>query len=139
MADVRRVVVDPNVLISAAIAGGNPQRLVELAAVGAVRLVACPLLLEELRRVLARDRFLRWRTRGELDRFVADVRQLVELRADPTDIRASTRDPDDDYLVALAIEAEVDAVCSGDLDLQGVGDIIVLSPVELLREVLAGA
>jgi transposase InsO family protein len=33
-AEVQRVVVDPNVLISAAIAGGHPQRVVELAAAG---------------------------------------------------------------------------------------------------------
>ena len=69
-AGVWRVVVDPNVLVSAAIAAGNPQLVVELAAVGAIRVLACPLLLDELERVLSRDRFLRWRTREQLDRFL---------------------------------------------------------------------
>jgi hypothetical protein len=71
-----RVVADPNILVSAAIASGNPQRIVDLAALGAIQLVACPHLLNELEAVLARDRFLRWRTREQLDRFVADLRIL---------------------------------------------------------------
>lgn len=74
----------------------------DLASAGALRLVACPLLLDELDRVLARERFLRWRSRDQLDRFVADLRALADIVDDPTDVPSVTRDPDDDYLVALA-------------------------------------
>ena len=95
-----RVVVDPNVLISAAIARGNPHRVVDLAASGLVTIVASPLLMEELRMVLARDKFLRWRTREELDRFVADIEQLAELAPNPAKVPSACRDPHDDYLVA---------------------------------------
>lgn len=133
---MRRVVVDPNVLISAAIAGGHPQRVVDLAAAGTIRLLACPLLLDELESVLARDRFLHWRTREELDRFVADIRVLAEMLRDPREVPAVTRDPDDDYLVAFALEAAADVLCSGDLDLLDVSSVIVRSPAELVRESL---
>lgn len=133
---MHRVVVDPNVLISAAIARGNPHRVVDLAASGLVTIVASPLLIEELRTVLARDKFLRWRTREELDRFVADIEQLAEPAPDPIEAPAVCRDPHDDYLVALFHETDADALCSGDQDLHDVGDITVWTPVALVHEVL---
>lgn len=131
-----RVVVDPNVLISAAIAGGNPQRIVELASYGVLRLVACPLLLAELDAVLARDRFLRWRTREQLKRFAADVRVLADIAPDPSAVPAVTRDPNDDYLVALVHTTSADGLCSGDADLRGLEGITVWTPAELVRRVL---
>ncbi len=131
-----RVVVDPNVLVSAAIAGGNPFRVVELASGGLVGLVASPRLLDELRGVLARDKFLRWRTREQLDRFVADIEVLAEPAADPADVPSVCRDPNDDYLVALAVEADVDVLCSGDLDLRDVAGVVVQSPAQLVSSVL---
>jgi putative PIN family toxin of toxin-antitoxin system len=138
VAETRRVVVDPNVLVSAAIAGGNPQRLVELATIGALQFLACPLLLDELEAVLARDRFLRWRTREELNRFVADVRQLAEFHSDPAEVPATTRDPNDDYLVAFAVEVAADVLCSGDADLLAVTHVVVKAPAALVRETLEG-
>lgn len=136
---MRRVVVDPNVLVSAAIAGGNPQRILDLAASGAVRLIACPLLLDELETVLARDRFLRWRAREQLDRFVADIRALAEHVPDPLDVPAETRDPGDGYLVALARNSGVDVLCSGDTDFDEVTGIVVLTPAALVNEILEGS
>ena len=130
------MVVDPNVLVSAAIAGGNPFRVVELASGGLVGLVASPRLLDELRGVLARDKFLRWRTREQLDRFVADIEVLVEPAADPVDVPSVCRDPNDDYLLALAADAGADVLCSGDRDLRDVAGVIVQSPAELVKAVL---
>jgi predicted nucleic acid-binding protein len=98
MAERLRVVIDPNVLVSAAIADGAPRRVVELVAAGAVRMVTCPRLHDELEGVLARDRFLRWRTRDQLDRFVVDMAHRLP---DPTDVPAVSGDPNDDYLIAL--------------------------------------
>jgi predicted nucleic acid-binding protein len=45
---VLRVVVDPNVLVSAAIASGNPSRVVELASAGLITLVESPRPLDGL-------------------------------------------------------------------------------------------
>jgi uncharacterized protein len=130
-----RVVVDPNVLIPAAIAGGTPQRVVQLA-VGAIRLIACPRLARNLDDVLARDRFLRWRTREQLDRFAGDIRALAQREPDPAQIPRITRDPNDDYLVALTRAAQADVLCSGDADLADVSDVTVLTPRQLLDRIL---
>lgn len=130
-----RVVIDPNVLVSAAIARGAPRGLVDLVAAGVIQMVSCPRLHEELEGVLARERFLRWRSREELDRFVADLRVLAHQAADPTDVPNVTRDPNDDYLVALFRAEYADVLCSGDGDLTAVVDLDVLTPRELLDRI----
>lgn len=92
--------------------------------------------MDEVRTVLARDKFLRWRTREELDRFVTDIELLAEPAPDPTDVAAVFRDPDDDYLVALLRQTDADGLCSGDQDLHAVEDITVWMPAALVQEVL---
>jgi hypothetical protein len=129
-----RVVGDPNVVVSAAIAGGAPQRVVQLAAIGAIRLIACPRLVAELDDVLARDRFLRWRTREQLDRFAADIRALAQR--EPTLLRSRA---------SLAIRTMTtwsrsprrpNVLCSGDADLADVSDVAVLTSRQLLDRIL---
>jgi predicted nucleic acid-binding protein len=53
---------------------------------------------------------------------------------DPLDIPSVTRDPKDDYLVALAREAGADSLVSGDPDLTSLADPVlrVMTPRELL-------
>ena len=107
-----------------------------MASGGLIGLVASPRLLDELRGVLARDKFLRWRTREQLDRFVADIEVLVEPAPDPVDVPSVSRDPNDDYLVALAADSAADVLCSGDRDLRDVAGVVVRTPAELVRAVL---
>lgn len=137
MAGPLRVVIDPNVLVSAVIAGGPPRQIVDLVAAGAIEMISCPRLHEELEGVLARDRFLRWRTREQLDRFTADIRMMAHHRADPQDVPAVTRDPNDDYLVALTVDADAEALCSGDADLADVTVVTVRTPRALLNHILS--
>ena len=92
-------------LVSAAITRGTARSVVELAAGGSYVMVVCPHLVDELTVVLGRDRFLRWRTREQLDRFVADIVALADHTGDPDVVAAVTRDPNDDYLVALAVNS----------------------------------
>ena len=46
-----------------------------------------------------------------------DLITLLELVSDPVDVRPVTRDPNDDYLVALATDQGVDFIVTGDKDL----------------------
>lgn len=49
------------------------------------------------------------------------------------EIPESTRDPKDDYLVALYREADADALITGDADFAGLADeLVVMTPAELL-------
>lgn len=49
--------------------------------------------------------------------FVETIETLVDLVDDPTEVGSETRDPNDDYLVALARAHDVEFIVSGDKDL----------------------
>jgi len=115
---VARVVVDPGVFVSALIAPkGTPAQLLDLLLEQRFELVVSPWLLAELTGVLLRDRFRRYVTIAEVRELVADLAAVATVLRDRPDPVAVTRDPNDDYLVALAVAAQADALISGDRDL----------------------
>ena len=115
---MRRLVVDPGVLVSAIITPlGSPAEILRAVADGRVTLVVCPHLLAELLGVLRRDKFRGYVTIDESERYVAGLASHAETRQDPKAVSPVARDPKDDYLIALAREAAVDAIVSGDADL----------------------
>lgn len=120
-----RAVTDTNVFVSAVLTpGGTCDQLVTALLTHRWRLVASPMLLDELTRVLLRPKLA-----GQIDRrgatpavlvearLVTQLADLAELVDDPEVRPAVTRDPDDDYLIALAQAAGVDALVAGDKDL----------------------
>ena len=133
-----RVVLDPNVFISAIINPlGPPGRLVDSARHGQYVLVASPLLLAEVEEVLGRDRLRRRLPPGAAERFLTELRALVEPVPDARHpLPHVTRDPDDDYLLALAQDAAADCLVTGDADLTGLVDSRppVCSPAEFLSQ-----
>lgn len=99
-------------------------------------MVACPRLLDELGGVLHRRKFEKYRSREDLDRFERQIRLLVVVLPDPKTIEPLTRDAADDYLVALALEQDVDLICSGDHDFDNVVSPAVVTPGELLQNLM---
>jgi len=68
--------------------------------------------------VLGRPRLRRYLSLAESERFVSDLAAVTTVAADPAPPHpAVCRDPDNDYLVALARASEVEAIVTGDLDL----------------------
>jgi predicted nucleic acid-binding protein len=58
-----------------------------------------------------------------IDRFLAGLLAIAEWAEDPQDASGvSSRDPDDDYLLALGDSAQVDVLVSGDRDLTEISD-----------------
>jgi hypothetical protein len=130
-----RVVIDPNVLVSAAVASGASAQLIDRwLTERPFEIVVCPMLLAELQEVLARPKFRQWIGESEARSYVERLRGEAETRPDPLDIPSVTRDPKDDYLVALAREAGADSLVSGDPDLTSLADTVlrVMTPRELL-------
>jgi putative PIN family toxin of toxin-antitoxin system len=113
---VRRVVLDPNVLISALLTprGASAGILLHLRA-GAFELVTSPMLIAELGVVLRRDKFRPYVTLDEVDAFVELIRResTSMLDPEPADVPLSA-DPGDEYLIQLARTARADALVSGD-------------------------
>ncbi len=114
------VVVDANVFVSAAIQRGASHRIVQawLTGTASFELVMCPALLDEIREVLTtRPRLRKWISLETATLFVDTITTLVDLVDDPVGTDAETRDPEDDYLIALARANDVDLIVSGDKDL----------------------
>ena len=132
-----RAVVDTNVLVSAAITpAGVTAQVIARGIDGYYELVVSPHLLAELEGVLRRPKIQRLITPDQADQFLLDVRAGSDLVDDPPDIPAVTRDPDDDYLIALARLAHVDYLISGDLDLhdEEQQDPPVITPRDFLTQ-----
>jgi len=72
------------------------------------------MLLEELDRVLRREKFRRWVSVEEADEYVKTLAIDCKLIDDPVNPPRVTADPKDDYLVALSLSAGVDVLVSGD-------------------------
>ena len=129
-----RAVLDPGVLVSALITPtGTPAKLLSSARGGSFELVVSPLLLDELRLVLHREKFRRYVDLDVVDQYIELLRRDAATAADPTGpppIRCA--DPDDDYLIALAHSRSA-ALVSGDSDLlELAGKIPVFTPSEFL-------
>lgn len=134
-----RVVADANIFVSAAL-GRSPAspsvRIVDAALDGRIELVMSPALLEEIADVLSRPRIRRRLSAEDAHLFLADVAAQAVMLADPADPPSVCRDPEDDYLVALADAAGADVLVSGDDDLLAVepsrAGVEVLTPRQLI-------
>ena len=89
-----RVVIDPNVLISAAVATGVSAQLVDCwLSERPFEIVTCPALLAELGEVLRRAKFRRWIDHAVVDRYVSLLEQESESWSDPVEVAPVTGDP----------------------------------------------
>jgi putative PIN family toxin of toxin-antitoxin system len=124
------------VLISALLSPrGAPARLYLLWLGGDFELVVCPHLLEELEGVLQRPKFRDLVTPDDVEEFVDVIRRGAIWAENPVIAAAVSRDPGDDYLIALAQAANVDHLVSGDKDLTSLAATLsppVLSPATFL-------
>jgi uncharacterized protein len=136
---VTRVVLDANVLVSAALANDPAApsvRAFDALLDGRIEVVGCPALLGEIASVLGRERLRRYLSIDEVRRFVADLLGVMTVAADPPrPYPAICRDPNDDYLIALARAAVVDALVTGDRDLLELEDVgvAVITPRALVE------
>lgn len=128
-----RVVLDPNVLISAALSPRSaPAQLVVRWLAGDFELVVSDRLLSELRRALRYPKLRERISTEEADALVERLRELARLAPDPRRPLRRSADPGDDYLIALA-EAERAALVSGDRHLLDLADRLpVWSPRDFL-------
>jgi len=134
---VIRVVVDPGVFISALIgpAESPPACVVDAWIDDRIEVLVSPELLAELRRVALRPKFRRWFDEARARELVGRIERHATVCVEPPSAAGATRDPADDYLVALARGEAAAMIVSGDRDLleADLGDVHVLRPAELLE------
>ena len=96
---------------------GSPARLLRATRNGELRIVVSRKLLTELHDVLMRPRFRPFLAESDVDAYVEEIGRLGHPVEDPTDAPPVLRDPDDDYLVALARASSAVVIITGDRDL----------------------
>ena len=129
-----RAVLDPNVLISGLLAPtGAPARLIVRWLAGDFELIVSERLLDELSRALA---YHKLRSRISADEARAFVQLLGRSATTSLDTAAGpwpSRDPGDDYLLALASSSAA-VLVSGDRDLLILApELPICSPSDLLK------
>jgi hypothetical protein len=131
-----RAVVDVNVLISGTLSARGPSaEILRSCRDGAFEMVVSELLIAELTRALAYPKLRKRIPAEKAVAFISWVRDhgtLVEDPPDPAQLRSP--DPDDDYLLALAISRR-SFVVTGDRHLLGLrDDLPILTPAEFLAK-----
>ncbi|MEX1262386.1 MAG: putative toxin-antitoxin system toxin component, PIN family [Actinomycetota bacterium] len=116
-----RAVIDPGVLIAGLITpGGLPSDIIRTWKQGVFELVVSPPLLDELTVTLLRPKFRRWVSESDAVAFVEVLRLSAVMVEDPAEVEPISRDPNDDYLIALAREARANVLVSSDADLTSI-------------------
>lgn len=129
-----RVVLDPNVLVSATLSPrGTPAEVIRRWLAGEFELVVSPKLLEELRRVLAYPKIAKRILPEDADALLVLLEDEAQSVSDPRrPAPIEITDPDDAYLFALAAATGA-ALVSGDSHLTVLADRFpVFSPTEFL-------
>ncbi|MDQ2942300.1 MAG: putative toxin-antitoxin system toxin component, PIN family [Candidatus Dormibacteraeota bacterium] len=129
-----RAVLDVNVLAAALMSRtGAPGRLIALWLEGAFELVISEALLLELGRAFAYPQLRKHISSKDGADFIGLLRATASLRADRVQPPQVSRDPGDDYLVALATSS-ASILVTGDRDLLTLApQLPVHSPAEFLK------
>lgn len=129
-----RAVLDTNVLVSAIVFGGVPERVVDAARENVISGVVSLHILNELRTVLTRPRF---GVHPELvDALAEEISRFCEVVAVEHASGSWGPDPGDDPVVEAALRAGAGMIVTGDAHLLGlkISGVRVLTPSELLAD-----
>ena len=133
-----RVVLDTNQHISAIIRpNGHPAQIVELWRIGLIELAISSPILEEFEVVVHRPRIQQKYNLSDADiaEYFDVLRTFAILVPGTIIVNAVPDDPDDNIIIACAIEAEADVIISGDQHLLSLGahqDIPIVRAVDFL-------
>lgn len=116
-----RVVIDNNCWISFLI-GRRLSNLVDLLSNERITLVICNELLDELRDVTSRPKFVKYFKKEDVSSLI-EFMQIIGESVEPQRSVNVCRDSSDDYLLALAVEGNAQYLITGDADLLVVKNI----------------
>lgn len=115
-----QVVVDPNLIISLLI-GKRVSKLLSVFSDERFEVVLHEELLGEFEEVARRTKFRKYFPEAAVDAFIAQLRSEGRVIDRVLVVEKVCRDPDDDYLLALAKAAKADVLLTGDADLLVLG------------------
>jgi putative PIN family toxin of toxin-antitoxin system len=110
-----RAVFDTNVLVAAFAAEGICSKIMTRGRKKQFHLIVCPVILQEFNRVLIKKFSA---TRNEARSALRIASEAIHSVVHPSESMQSVcRDPDDDAILACALEAKADYLVTGDEDL----------------------
>jgi putative PIN family toxin of toxin-antitoxin system len=110
-----RAVFDTNVLVAAFVAEGLCSKILTRGRKKQFHLIGCPVILQEFERVLIKKFSA---TRNEAQSALKIVSEAMHHIVHPSQSEQGVcRDPDDDAILACALEARADYLVTGDVDL----------------------
>jgi len=134
-----RAVVDTNVVISGTIQkSGPPYRIMNAWREGSFVLVTSEALIEETERVLHYPRIRKKYklTEQQIRRLLDNLRRYALITPGRVKINAIKEDPDDNQVLAAAVEGEADCMVSGDphlLDQRSYRGIEIVPPRQFVK------
>ena len=125
--EVKKIVIDTNVLVSALLFGRTPGKLVQLWKEGNIRPLCSKAIIEEYLRVLAYPKFEL--SENEIDYILyQEILTWFHVVTVPEGRSYVQNDPQDDIFIWCAIAGKADLIISGDSHLLKLKD----SPVPIL-------
>jgi len=110
-----KAVFDTNVLLAAFITEGICSKILVRGRKRQFHLILCPVILREFERVLIKKFSI---TRNEARSILQIVSEAMHSVVSPSQsVQGLCRDPDDDSILACALEAGADYLVTGDVDL----------------------
>jgi putative PIN family toxin of toxin-antitoxin system len=136
--DMRKIVLDTNVIISGVIASGHSARIVDAIRNEEFKLVTSAHLLEEFTDVISRRHIARKYPRAaeKAEDLLDFLRAFAVVVSGTPDAIQVSADRDDDYVLACALDGDVEYIVSGDphlLDLKSYKGIQILTPRDFVE------
>lgn len=134
-----RTVLDVNVFVSAAIVqGGAPDRIVQAWRENRLAVIISPVMIEDLADVLKRPHIRRRYKITDLDveRILQALKSYATIVPGKVELAVVNKDPDDDVVIATAVEGEADYLVTGDPHLLEIGSyagIRIVTPAQFWR------
>lgn len=134
-----RIVLDTNILVSGLLYPGKPRKLIELAIDGSVEIVSSIEMIDELKKVLSREKF--GLGRDEQTAMVDFIIRLSHITILKSRFKVVKNDPDDDIVVNTAYDGKATYVVSGDkavLTVKQFNEIRIVNADRMLKLVEEG-
>jgi len=112
-----RAVLDANVVVSAYLnIGGKPAQILSLARRNIVEICLSPQIILEIIETLLKPRLVRIHKdkREDILAFAEALAEIVDITPGMLEVDAVKADPDDNKIVACAVESHADFIISGD-------------------------
>lgn len=131
-----RIVLDTSVLISFLLTRGHTiSRIMERWESGDIKVIVSPGILGELKMVASDERIAKRLKSGALADLCRSLQKDAFVVTGELELPGVTPDPEDDMVVACAVEGEADCIVTRDhhlLDLEEYARIPILSPEEFV-------